>query len=118
MIFEFLILSLAVFRISRLIVTDRISEPLRLRLLARFPSSETVFTEPGPGRFWAESLDGWAVEHPHWLGELVSCMWCVSWWISLIVTVGWWAAPTVIVWLAAPFALSAVVGLLAEVVDE
>lgn len=112
----FTILGLAVFRMSRLVVSDTIIEPARLRVLARYPSSSTVFMSGGEGRVWVPDLDGWIAEKPSWLGELISCVWCVSIWISVVVMVVWWVWPVVVWWLT-PLALSAVAGIVEEVTD-
>ena len=112
---EFAVLALAVFRVSRLIVSDTILDTPRLWILARWPASDTVFVEARPHTFWVENVEGWMTVKPHLIGELVSCVWCTGFWISVIAAVGWSQAPDVAWWLALPFALSAVAGLLEEV---
>lgn len=80
--------ALAVFRVSRLIVEDSITEPLREWTLARVPDR---------------------------IGELIECVWCVSFWVGLAATIGYAASPSVMFWLSLPFALSAVAGILSAI---
>lgn len=80
-------LVLAAFRVTRLIVKDDITEPLRKRTTYRLT-----------GRW----------------GELFSCPWCVSFWLCLVLVLAYWAWPEPILWLSLPFAASAGVGLIAS----
>lgn len=86
---EFVLLGLAAFRVWRLVAEDLIFEPLRARLLATDSTAE----------------------------EFVTCPWCSGFWVAL----GWWAAwevwPHATVVIAVPFALSAIVGLVAANLD-
>lgn len=67
------LLALVVFRLTRLIVVDKIGEPARRWLYANQARAKV-----GP-----------------WAFSLISCGYCVSAWLSLAAT-GWW------VWLIAP----------------
>lgn len=85
----FVLFALAAYRVTRLVVLDDVSLPLRSALAARFPA-------PGP------SL----------LVRLVNCSWCVGLWVALvgalvlhlvglcplwsIVVLAWLAAATVV----------------------
>jgi hypothetical protein len=84
-----LILTLATYRVTRLVVKDAITEPLRRRTTERLnPDSK--------------------------LRELLECPWCVGFWLSCA-AVGLFAlAPVTVTWLALPLAISAVVGVLAS----
>lgn len=126
-----LIVALAVHRLTRLVVSDTITEPFRNRVLSRWPSDDSVFTdewvtetagEPqtlgGADVFYIDGT-GWMATKPHWLGTLVTCAWCASFWVAVLVTVGLWASGSVtlpvLAWWLLPFALSSVVGLLESV---
>ena len=85
---EFVVLGLGTFRLSRLVVDDDITLPLRAWLFDRFPSD--------------------------WLISLLSCVWCTGFWVAVITVIAWWANPVVVWWCMLPFALSAVAGLLEE----
>ena len=76
-----LVVALAAARTTRLITTDTITEWLRVRLSDR----------------------------PFWY-ELVTCPWCIGFWISLGWVLVWWTVDGRAVWLALPFAVSYVVG--------
>lgn len=123
-----LVMSLAVYRGTRLVVADTFPPVLWLRdrLVGgwreptmkeqhheRYPQGEVeegcLKNIPGLGMF--SLVDGelqiyagrwkWS---PFWLAELVSCPWCASGWVALVVTAGVWAvaglAMPVLVWLA------------------
>lgn len=80
---EFLILTLAIWRIAHLLTND---------------------TEDGPYQLLPPLRD--------WLRtnistELFSCVWCFSIWAGAIVTVSYWLIPVYTIWLCLPFALSA-----------
>lgn len=83
-----IVIALAVFRVSRLVVEDSITEPLRDWTLARVPDR---------------------------IGELIECIWCVSFWIALAATVAYALSPSVMFWVCFPFALSAISGILASI---
>ena len=85
---EFVVLGLGTFRLSRLVVDDDITLPLRAWIFDRFPSD--------------------------WLISLLSCVWCTGVWISVAVAGSYAVAPVVLWWCMLPFALSAVAGLLEE----
>lgn len=133
---ELLVLSLAAYRLTRLVTTDVITEPLRRRVWARWPDTDTVFpndgtvainpespaygtTAHGVEVFWSEDDNGWLAVQPSLVGYLVSCDWCAGLWVSAVVVAptgllsgwGWWTVP---VWLA----VGAVVGIVAELVED
>jgi hypothetical protein len=119
-----IVMSLAVYRLTRLVVADTFPpvlwlrdwlaggwRPLTLaeheRYVAASPSAQAVLRDA-----WSYDPEddlrqryvrraGWS---PHWLAELLSCPWCASGWVALTVTAGVWAtsglAMPVLVWLA------------------
>jgi len=72
-------------------------------LPGKTPDSEAVSVRPGYSR--------------PTLAHLVHCPFCLSWWVSLAAYLGWLAAPEPMMYAAAPFALSAAVGLVAKNLD-
>lgn len=123
-----LVMSLAVYRLTRLVVADTFPPVLWLRdrLVGGwreptmkeqhheyFPQGEVeegcLKSIPDLGMF--SLVDGelqiyarrWR-RSPFWLAELLSCPWCASGWVALGVTAGVWAtaglAMPVLVWLA------------------
>jgi hypothetical protein len=118
-----LVMSLAVYRLTRLVVEDVFPPVLWLR--DRLAGGWRPLTEVERGQLAAGSL-AWPVQTidgedhryvvrwrwvPQWLADLVSCPWCASGWVALGVTAGVWAvaglAMPVLVWLAV-WALGAV----------
>jgi hypothetical protein len=67
------------------------------------PSSEAVGVRPAYSR--------------PLLAHLVHCPFCLGWWVSLVAYVAWLALPTATLYLAAPFALSGAVGIIAKNLD-
>lgn len=90
---DFLILSVAVFRVTRLFTTDVIFERLREWIWKRFP----------PKTF---------------IGYLFTCNWCLSIWFASLFTLCYTIEPTVTVYVALPFAFSAVAGLISTRLDK
>lgn len=97
-----LVMSLAVYRLTRLLVADTFPPVLWLR--DRVAGGWRPLTVPeqestaGSGGRVIQDIDGvpsWYVRRaswsPFWLAELISCPWCASGWISLAVTGGTWA---------------------------
>jgi hypothetical protein len=84
---DFLILALAAYRITRLIVEDTLLEPLRERVWKRFPP-ETK------------------------LGYLFTCFWCTGFWVSVLIVAVYLLLPSATIAIALVFALSAVVGII------
>jgi hypothetical protein len=90
--FDFVILSLATFRLSRFITKDIFFEWLREGIWKRFPPSTTF-------------------------GYLFTCSWCLSIWFASLFTACYTIEPTVTVYVALPFALSTVAGLISSRLD-
>ena len=84
-IFIFIILSLATFRLARLITTDQIFAPLRERIWSRFPPN-TQF------------------------GYLFTCVWCTSMYTASLLVVCYTIVSTATLVFAIILALSTVAG--------
>jgi hypothetical protein len=103
-----LVMSLAVYRLTRLLVAD--SFPPVLWLRDRLAGGWRPLTEPelqvltrcmqtGDEPPWKldQSRDGYSRYLyrwkwvPQWIADLISCPWCASGWIALAVTGGVWA---------------------------
>ena len=81
------ILALASYRITRLVIEDEIADRPR----------NWLFKKIKPGSFF---------------DTLLTCYWCLGFWVSVLVVGLYWAFPDVTPWILAPFALSALVGLI------
>ncbi len=93
---EFVVLALACFRVTRLIVLDTITDPLRDLTVYRLPDS------------------GFA----GYVKVLFDCPWCVGFWVSIGGVIAWAIDSEVTWWLSLPFAISSIVGLLARNLDS
>lgn len=87
--FTFVILALATFRLTRLITTDTIFDPIREKIWNKFP----------PNRIN--------------IGYLITCDWCTSIWVAPLVVIAYLLAPQVVFVVSLVLATSAVVGILA-----
>lgn len=90
----FLILSLATFRISRLLTIDVIFDSLRNKIWEKYPPHEYKF------------------------GYLFTCTWCMSIWVASVIVICYTIIPTATTLLALPFAMSAIAGLVAHNLDK
>jgi hypothetical protein len=97
----FLLMALAVFRIWKLLAEDVILDRPRARLL-RAGSWRPEHATPAP-RYYRDRL-----------ATFLSCPWCVSFWVGLIVYLLWNWWPEEVLAVCTVFAISAVVGLLAH----
>lgn len=86
-----LVMALAVFRVYRLIAED------------------DIFDRP---RDWA--LDKLKEERLEKLDALITCPWCLGWWLSLFTWLAWLVTPGWTTGLCFPWALSAAVALIAK----
>ena len=86
--YALILLTLAAYRTWRLLAEDTILDRPRSRLIRR---------------------EG--------VSEFVSCPWCLGFWLAVVWWAAWWAWPHGVLVAAAPFAVSALVGLFALVVD-
>lgn len=97
---EFLILSLATFRIAYFLVEEsgpwHVAE--KLRELAGLRANENGWTDPNGG-FWA---------------QLLSCIYCTSVWVALLLTLLYLVSSGIAFMVALPFAFSTVAILLYE----
>ena len=103
---------LAAYRLTRLVTTDTISDPVRDEVLERIYRA-------GYWKDMAPPLQGWselarADEEPPRLAELLTCWWCAGWWVSALVVAarrlvpGWWGP------VASALATSTLVGMLSR----
>lgn len=88
-----LLLALATFRLTRLIIEDQIFEPVRNRIWAKYPPTTQI-------------------------GYLFTCPWCVSIWAGSLLTAGYILIPTITLAIALVLSLSAAVGLLYTWLDD
>lgn len=87
-VFVFVVLALATFRVTRLVVVDELFSGLRDRFWSRFPPSTR-------------------------LGYLLTCSWCTSVWVASLFVLCYTIFSTATLVFATVFALSAVASLIA-----
>lgn len=91
--YELVILALAVFRLSRLITTDQIFEPLRNRIWRwKDPSTQ--------------------------IGYLLTCNWCMSIWFASLTFICYTIVPTATLLFCTILALSAIAGIISNKLDN
>ena len=88
---DYVILALAVYRLTRLITTDVILNKYREKIWNKYPIEK----------------EG--------IGYLITCDWCTSIWVSSLVVVMYTIAPDIAIAVWGVFALSAVAGLMNRV---
>ena len=111
--------ALAIFRLSRLVTSDTILGRPRNWLLRRWPGADTEFHDSETERIegkgaaynavrgrpvtpvpeWKPRL--WVVVEPHWFGNLISCVWCISIYVAVAVVAArawwdWWQWPALV----------------------
>lgn len=89
----FVVLTLATYRLSRLLTRDTIFEPLREKIWKRFPPS-TQF------------------------GYLFTCVWCSSIWFGSLLVISYTINSLVTFVASLPLALSAIAGLISTRLDD
>jgi len=99
------LLVLGVFRIYRLIAEDTILDKPRRKLL-RLGKDWQKAGDPVPERYRAE-----------W-GLFITCPWCLGFWLSVLFWVAWQIWPHGTLVFATPWAISAVVALVAKNLDQ
>lgn len=93
----------AVLRLTRLLIADSITAPLRERLLGSRPGTSR---DMGGARIQV-------VKRP-WLAEFLSCPWCVSLHLAVLVVLAQALAPAACLYVTAALAFSALPGLLSD----
>lgn len=112
----FIILALGIYSLTRLITTDSFPpiEKLRNWFFDRFPhDGYSTKVRPTRGQ-WVTVGTTYHVNIGVWQGELVSCPWCMGWWVSLLTCVGFVLSPTIALAVLTPFALRVIPGMLSR----
>ncbi len=82
----------ATYRLSRLVIADTITAGLREHTVDKIPKTSK----------WH---------------ELLTCFWCISFWLALIVWGAWELTPTATLAISVPLTASTIVGLVARTAD-
>lgn len=114
-----IILALAVYSITRLLYKDSFPpiEKARNWFFDRFPhDGYSTLKRPVRGQ-WITMGSGYHVNIGVWQGELLSCPWCLGWWVSLVGSVLFLFWPLPVIALCVPFALRVIPGIIESVID-
>lgn len=112
---------LAVYRVTRLVTADTITEPVRWRII------EAAYEAAGRAATWRDATinhggtwDDVAHEDPNppKLAVLVTCRWCTGYWVALLAVAARRFAPRAWEPIARASALSAVAALLAGLEED
>jgi hypothetical protein len=90
--FLLVILALGAFRLTRIVTTDAISEPIRQKIWSKFP----------PNTF---------------LGYLITCNWCFGMYVAGLFTLGYFLVPDVTYVVSLVLSISSVIGLISNKLD-
>ena len=124
---DLLIIALAASRLTRLIVSDLITEPLRRMVWKRYPGSDTTWGDTEvrqkakdafgrsigvAGQVDVFKLDKvWFASQPRFVGQVLECHWCAGIWVAIGVFAAAWFYPVVVPYLTV-LAVAEVIGLL------
>lgn len=112
-----LILSLAIYSLTRLITKDSLIDRQRDWFFDRFGhEGYTTKRRPTRGKFIVTG-DHYYVTVGTYLGELVHCPWCMGFWVSLGLCLAFWAAPVAVTFALVPLALRVIPGVIEAVID-
>jgi len=107
--FEFILIGLAVFRLTHLFLYDKITESLRLVFLY-----EEKVINGEEDIEWHYVTKGFGVKK--FIGELFICHWCMSVWLSGMVIAGYLIFPQVFIVIIYIFSIAALAVILEEFV--
>lgn len=122
---DVLIISLAAFRLTRLVAWDEISQPVRAWVSGVHDANYAKLAKYVES-MQADGHDPWEqhgdlvppMSKRRWyVAKLLHCPWCVGWWIALAVTLCAWWRFDLTVDASYPLALSAVIGIVAKNLD-
>lgn len=125
---DLVIVALAASRLTRLIVHDSITEPMRVWMWRRWPSRDTEFGDSEVNTDGKDTLGNpigqlrtgvdvfrtktaWFATRPRFVGNLISCHWCSGIWVACAVWAVAWFYPVTVPLLAA-LAVAELIGLL------
>jgi hypothetical protein len=121
---QLVLLALAAFRITRLVGWDDLTITPRRWLTGLGDTDHEALAEHVDD-LAERGIDAWQTrpaplisKQRFYLSRMIRCPWCFGWWCSLTIWIAWEAWPHAIFVAAAPFAISALVGLVAKNLDE
>ena len=129
MIFQLIVITLAVARLCRLVIVDDFPpiQAFREWALTRWPTDSTTFGDSvvrsqstdtlgyrigllANGKEVFSNGEDWYASKAYRVTELLECPWCLSPWVALVTLALWWFYPDPVFYASLPFAVSWVVG--------
>jgi Protein of unknown function (DUF1360) len=100
------IIGLASFRLTRVIVFDKIAEFIRAPFLEEIIEGDEVYTIPKKGPIRS------------WIGELLSCYWCTGVWVSIGLLAVYTYLPSIGVAIILIFAVAAIASIIETIIGR
>jgi hypothetical protein len=122
---EFVVVALAVFRLTRIVGWDDITANVRARVSGVTDADYPALVEYVDS-IEKRGVDPWSLDRDvrprvtrteFWRARLVRCAWCVGFWLSVLAACAWWVDARVTLLVAFPLALAAAVGLVSKQLD-
>jgi len=107
---QFFLMSLAIFRITRLIVFDQITAFIRAPFLREYEETNILGTK----ETYLEPHDGGI---RGWIGQLISCYWCTGIWTALAVVFFQWQFPIIVDPVILIFALAGMAAIIESIIQ-
>lgn len=115
---QFVLLALAAYRVYRLIARDTITEPLRAAV--SYPDTQAVSLDEQP-EDEGLTVIGTDTDIPKswrvYVATLIRCPWCAGFYVSVGTWLLWDVWPRPVLFLATPWAIAAVLGLVKKNLD-
>ncbi|ARK30649.1 DUF1360 domain-containing protein [Halalkalibacter krulwichiae] len=107
---QIMLLSLATFRLTRLLVYDKITEFLRTPFIEDYEEEQegemVVFIKPRGTGIRA------------WIGQLISCYWCTGLWVAIFLYGSWCFFPNFVQPVLVVLSIAAIAAIIETVVQQ
>lgn len=100
---------LAVFRVTHLFIYDKITEKFR----GKFLEEKEIVNEENGQLEWLILAKGKGFQN--FVGQLLSCHWCLSIWVAFVFVLMYWFVPHVTIVLAFTLSIAAVAAIIDEI---
>ncbi|SEN15724.1 Protein of unknown function [Mesobacillus persicus] len=100
-----IILGLASFRLTRLIVFDKITEFIRAPFFDEMVDGEEVYLVVKPNGI------------RRWVGELLNCYWCTGIWVSAALFISYFYLPVLLTPVILIFAIAAIASIIETIIS-
>lgn len=101
-----IIIGLASFRLTRLIVFDKITEFIRAPFFDEMVDGDEVYLVVKPTGI------------RRWVGELLNCYWCTGVWVSSALLIGYFYFPSLLIPIILIFAIAAIASITETLISK